>query len=301
VAVALDIPHYVFDVEQDFTRDVIDDFVSEYARGRTPNPCVRCNGNTKFRDLLARGRALGCDAIASGHYVRWAEGPEGPQLLRGADRRKDQSYFLWELPRSTLPRLRFPLGDLTKAEVRERARALALSTADKPESQEICFVPTGDYRDLLRRRLGPVHPALQPGTLVDRRGSVVGVHDGYAGFTVGQRKGLGGGFREPTFVLGIRPNAREVVVGTRAELLARHVEVGELNWLTEAPDAGARLRVQLRYRAVDVPALVREAGERVTLELLEDVAAVTPGQSAVFYEGDRVLGGGRIVRAEPAA
>jgi tRNA-specific 2-thiouridylase len=127
------------------------------------------------------------------------------------------------------------------------------------------------------------------------------VHDGYAGFTVGQRKGLGGGFREPTFVLGIRPNAREVVVGTRAELLARHVEVGELNWLTEAPDAGARLRVQLRYRAVDVPALVREAGERVTLELLEDVAAVTPGQSAVFYEGDRVLGGGRIVRAEPAA
>ena len=301
VAVALDIPHYVFDVEEDFTRDVIDDFVSEYARGRTPNPCVRCNGNTKFRDLLARGRALGCESIASGHYVRWAGGPGEPQLLRGADRSKDQSYFLWELPRSMLPRLRFPLGDLTKAEVRERARALALSTADKPESQEICFVPTGDYRDLLLRRLGPVHPALQPGTLVDREGHVVGEHDGYAGFTVGQRKGLGGGFGEATFVLEIRPDTREVVVGSRGDLLARRVEVGELNWLTEPPATGARLRVQLRYRAADVPALVRAAGDRVALELLEDVAAVTPGQSAVFYDGDRVVGGGRIVRAEAAA
>jgi tRNA-specific 2-thiouridylase len=300
VAVALDIPHYVFDVEEDFTRDVVDDFVSEYARGRTPNPCVRCNGNTKFRDLLARGRALECDTIASGHYVRWEDGLGGPRLLRGADRAKDQSYFLWELTREILPRLRFPLGDLTKAQVRERARSLGLSTADKAESQEICFVPTGDYRELLRRKLGPVHPALQPGRLVDRAGNVLGTHDGFAGFTVGQRKGLGGGVREPRFVLEIRPDTREVVVGTREELMARHVEVRELNWLTEVPEVGARLRVQLRYRAAGVPALVREAGDRVMLELLEEVAAVTPGQSAVFYDGDRVLGGGRIVRAEHA-
>ncbi|HSW30809.1 MAG TPA: tRNA 2-thiouridine(34) synthase MnmA [Longimicrobiales bacterium] len=300
VAVALDIPHYVFDVEEDFTRDVVDDFVSEYARGRTPNPCVRCNGNTKFRDLLARGRALECETIASGHYVRWEDGPGGPRLLRGADRTKDQSYFLWELDRAILPRLRFPLGDLTKAEVRERARSLGLSTADKPESQEICFVPTGDYRDLLRRKLGPVHPALQPGRLVDRRGNVLGEHDGYAGFTVGQRKGLGGGLGEPRFVLEIRPDAREVVVGRREELMARLVEVRELNWLTGVPEVGSRLRVQLRHRAADVPARVREAGSRVRLELLQEVAAVTPGQSAVFYDRDRVLGGGRIVRAEPA-
>ncbi|MHB1192504.1 MAG: tRNA 2-thiouridine(34) synthase MnmA [Longimicrobiales bacterium] len=297
VAVALDIPHYVFDVEEDFTRDVVDDFVSEYARGRTPNPCVRCNGNTKFRDLLARGRALECEAIASGHYVRREAGPDGPRLRRGGDPAKDQSYFLWELPRAILPRLRFPLGDLNKAQVRERARSLGLSTADKPESQEICFVPTGDYRDLLRRKLGPVHPALLPGRLVDRTGNVLGEHDGYAGFTVGQRKGLGGRLRGPRFVLEIRPDTREVVVGTREELMARHVEVRELNWLTEVPEVGSCLRVQLRYRAADVPALVREAGDRVMLELLEEVAAVTPGQSAVFYDGDRVLGGGRIVRA----
>ena len=188
VAVGLGIPHYVFDVEEDFTRDVIDDFVAEYARGRTPNPCVRCNSNTKFRDLLARGRALECDAIASGHYVRVVHGPEGSHLMRGLDRAKDQSYFLWGLPRDMLPSLRFPLGDLTKPEVRQRARALALVTADKPESQEICFVPTGDYRDLLRKRLGAVHPALEPGPVVDRAGNVLGEHNGFAGFTVGQRK-----------------------------------------------------------------------------------------------------------------
>ncbi|MBM4373007.1 MAG: tRNA 2-thiouridine(34) synthase MnmA, partial [Deltaproteobacteria bacterium] len=281
------------------TRDVIDDFVSEYASGRTPNPCVRCNGTTKFRDLLERGRALECDAIASGHYVRWEPGPGEPRLLRGADRSKDQSYFLWELPRETLPSLRFPLGELTKVEVRERARSLALATADKPESQEICFVPTGDYRDLLRRRLGSVHPALQPGTFVDRDGNVLGTHDGYAGFTVGQRKGLGGGFGEARFVLEIRPGTREVVVGTRRELFARHVEVGELNWHAPEPAPGARIRVQLRYRAPDVPAVVRGAGLRLSLELLDEVAAVTPGQSAVFYDGDRLLGGGRISASVP--
>lgn len=295
VAVALDIPHYVFDVEEDFTRDVIDDFVSEYARGRTPNPCVRCNGNTKFRDLLRRGRALECEAIASGHYVRRLEGPEGAELHRALDRSKDQSYFLWGLPRDMLSRLRFPLGDLTKPQVRERARALALATADKPESQEICFVPTGDYRDLLRRRLGDVHPALQPGPLVDRAGKVLGEHAGYAAFTVGQRKGLGGGFPEPHFVLEIRPETREVVVGTREELLADAVDVAELNWLGAPPSPGDRVRVQLRHRAPDVPAVVACSGDSVRLALEERVAGVTPGQSAVLFAGDRMLGGGRIV------
>ncbi|MEQ1856775.1 MAG: asparagine synthase-related protein, partial [Longimicrobiales bacterium] len=144
VADALGIPHFVFDVEEDFTRDVIDDFVREYAVGRTPNPCVRCNGNTKFRDLMARGRTLGCDLIASGHYVRVEHGARGSALLRGRDPQKDQAYFLWALPPDLLPRLLFPVGELTKPEVRERARALGLVTADKPESQEICFVPTGD-------------------------------------------------------------------------------------------------------------------------------------------------------------
>jgi tRNA-specific 2-thiouridylase len=294
VASTLGISHYVFDVEEDFTRDVIDDFVSEYARGRTPNPCVRCNSNTKFRDLLVRGEALGCDRIATGHYVRVEHGPEETALRRGHDDGKDQSYFLWGLPPEMLRRLLFPVGELTKTEVRERARALELATADKPESQEICFVPTGDYRDLLRKRLGPVHPALEPGVIVRSDGEVVGEHAGFAGFTVGQRRGLGGGFSEPMFVLEVRPDTKEVVVGTRDELFAAEVTVRELNWLTTPPSTGDDVRVQLRYRAPAVSATVVDVGTELTLTLGDAQPAITPGQSAVVFDGDRVLGGGRI-------
>lgn len=297
VAVGLGIPHFVFDVEEDFERDVIDDFVSEYARGRTPNPCVRCNGTTKFGGLLERGRALGCDTIASGHYARVLHRREGSALLRGVDRDKDQSYFLWGLNRELVPHLRFPLGELTKPEVRARAHALRLATADKPESQEICFVPTGDYRDLLVKRLGPRHAALEPGALVDVDGRVLGEHTGYAGFTVGQRKGLGGGFTEPMFVLEIRPESREVVVGPREALGSDRVTIGELNWLAGIPQPGVRVGVQLRYRAPDVEAVVVDGGTALTLELTQAVPAATPGQSAVVYDGDRVLGGGRILSA----
>jgi tRNA-specific 2-thiouridylase len=296
VADTLGIPHFVFDVEEDFTRDVIDDFVREYADGRTPNPCVRCNGNTKFRDLMARGRALGCDRIASGHYVRIEHAARGSAILRGRDERKDQAYFLWGLPPELLPRLLFPVGELTKPEVRARARDLGLVTADKAESQEICFVPTGDYRDLLQKRLG-AHPALEPGRIVRRSGEVVGEHGGYAGFTVGQRKGLGGGFGEPMFVLEVRPATREVVVGTRDELLQDEVVVGELNWHGDAPRSGDRLHVQMRHRAPAVAATVEEADDGLALALDEPRAAITPGQSAVLFDGDRLVGGGRIVRA----
>jgi len=298
VAAKLDIPHYVFDVEEDFTRDVIDDFVAEYARGRTPNPCVRCNSNTKFRDLLERGTALGCDRIATGHYVRVEHDETGSRLLRGRDSSKDQSYFLWGLPGEMVPRLLFPLGELTKPEVRERARALELVTADKPESQEICFVPTGNYRDLLERRLAPVHPALVPGPIVRSDGTVIGEHRGYAGFTVGQRKGLGGGFPEPMFVLEVRPDSREVVVGSHEELFRDLVSVSELNWLHEAPPEGTRVRVQLRYRAPAAAAVVAGAGAEMTLHFDEAQPAVTPGQSAVVFDEEHVLGGGRIKRAE---
>jgi tRNA-specific 2-thiouridylase len=298
VANELGIPHFVFDVEEDFTRDVIDDFVSEYAQGRTPNPCVRCNGNTKFRDLMARGRALGCDRIASGHYVRIEHGTGSGRsaILRGRDAQKDQAYFLWGLPAELLPRLSFPVGELTKPEVRARARELGLVTADKPESQEICFVPTGDYRDLLEKRLG-THPALEPGTIVLRSGEVVGEHGGYAGFTVGQRKGLGGGFGEPMFVLEVRPATREVVVGTRDELLQDEVVIGEPNWHGEVPQVGDVLHVQLRHRSPPVRSVVEEVGEAVVLALQEPRAAITPGQSGVLFDGDRLVGGGRIVRA----
>jgi len=302
VAAALGIPHFVFDVEEEFTRDVIDDFVSEYGQGRTPNPCVRCNSNTKFRDLMARGRVLGCDRIASGHYVRIEHRGAESALLRGRDSHKDQAYFLWGLPPQLLPSLVFPLGDLTKPEVRARARALRLTTADKPESQEICFVPTGDYRDLLERRLGPVHPALEPGPVVDLHGNVLGEHSGYAGFTVGQRKGLGGGFPEAMFVLEIRPQARQVVVGTREEMFSDFVQVDHLNWLTAPPPHGTEVLVQLRHRARPVPATMAVGDGILHLTLGEPTAAVTPGQSAVVFDGERVLGGGLIaVARRPAA
>jgi tRNA-specific 2-thiouridylase len=321
VANRLGIPHYVFDVEEEFTREVIDDFVGEYARGRTPNPCVRCNSTTKFSDLLRRGEQLGCESIASGHYVRVAHDADGSRLLRGRDTRKDQAYFLWGLPRSLLSRLHFPLGELTKPEVRARARELGLVTADKPESQEICFVPGGDYRELLRTRLADRHPALQPGSVVTEDGRTVGRHEGYAGYTVGQRRGLGGGSPLAVYVLEIRPETREVVVGPREALAARAVEIDDLNWLCDPPHPGVEVTVQMRHRAPGAAAIVAgDAGagaaagsgrrgdgadERATppgagglrLELRDPQYAVTPGQSAVVFQGDRVLGGGRIRRA----
>ncbi len=301
VAAALGVPHYVFDVEDAFRRDVVDDFVSEYARGRTPNPCVRCNSNTKFRDLLARARALGCEGVASGHYVRLRRSNGRTRLLRGVDRAKDQSYFLWGLSGSDLERLHFPLGDLTKPQVRDRARALGLATAEKPESQEICFVPTGNYRDFLSTRLLPTHPALAPGAIVDVEGRTLGRHGGYAGFTVGQRKGLGGGLAERRYVIEIRPDSREVVVGPRSLLAVRDVVVGDLNWLARPPVRGSRATCQVRYRSPALEGRVEGCDEGVLRLSLERAAgAVSPGQSCVFFRGDEVLGGGRIRRATAA-
>jgi tRNA-specific 2-thiouridylase len=296
VADRLGIDHYVFDVEREFTRDVIDDFVQEYAAGRTPNPCVRCNGNTKFRDLLRRGRMLGCDAIATGHYARMGVDAEGnPVLLRARDANKDQSYFLWALPPEMLPQLMFPLGELTKPQVRDIARGLGLATAEKPESMEICFVPTGNYVDVLEQRLGGGHPALTPGRLVTPEGEVLGEHEGFARYTVGQRKGLGGGHGRRLYVLGSRPDTREVVVGTEQQLHRRDVRIGELNWLAAPPADGEAVQVQIRHRARAVPARVAGVVEgAIRLELDEAQRAVTPGQSAVVFRGDVVLGGGRI-------
>lgn len=299
VADRLGIAHYVFDVEEEFTRDVIDDFVAEYARGRTPNPCVRCNANTKFRDLMRRGRALGCDGIATGHYVRIARGAEpgsATRLLRGLDRSKDQAYFLWGLPPELLPLLHFPVGALSKAEVRERARALGLVTADKPESQEICFVPDGDYRNFLSKRLGSDHPALSTGRIVREDGTEVGTHAGYAGFTPGQRKGLGGGREVPLYVIETRPGSRDVVVGGREALLAGGVVVETPHWLTPSPpDAGEELYVQIRHRGPAIPARVESTGpEELRLRFEGPVGPVSPGQSAVVFREEQVLGGGRI-------
>ncbi len=302
VAQALGIPHTVFDVEEEFTRDVIDDFVFEYVNGRTPNPCVRCNSFTKFGDLLKRAHESGADGIATGHYARIdRSSPHGPALMRGADRIKDQAYFLWGLSKTTLPFLHFPLGDMTKDQVRVGARKRGLITADKPESQEICFVPTGDYRDLLRDRLDQAHPAFQPGGFVTTDGQAIGEHKGYAGFTVGQRKGLPGGFSEAMFVVEIRPETRVVVVGPRRDLWARSVEMSDLNWLGNPPDRGEDLSVQLRHRAKPATARLEEMSEKgLALRFTEPQFAVTPGQSGVLFSGDRVVGGGRILRSGKA-
>ena len=294
VADRLGIPHYVLDLADRFSHDVIDDFVSEYARGRTPIPCVRCNTFTKFRDLLTHADALDCQYVATGHYAISQDGT----LFRGRDRNKDQTYFLWGIDRTVVPRLLMPVGQLTKRDTREIARRLGLVTADKVESVDICFVPDGDYMAVLRDRLPADAPAISPGPFRNTAGEVIGRHEGYSRFTVGQRRGLPGGYPEPMYVIAIEPEDRAVIVGTADELIGHRLEVGELNWLDEPLAPGAACEVQIRYRTRPVTAHV--AGEASTgngslfLELDDPVSAITPGQSAVLYDGDRLLGGGII-------
>jgi tRNA-specific 2-thiouridylase len=291
----LGVPHYVLNLEHAFGRDVIDDFVREYAAGRTPIPCVRCNTFTKFRDLLRKADAVDARWIATGHYARVADGV----LRRGRDAGKDQSYFLWGIDRGVLSRLLLPVGVLTKAETRARARALGLAVvADKPESQEICFVPDGDYAAVLARHLGEGAPPLSPGPVVLSDGRTVGQHAGFARYTIGQRRGLPGGFPQPMYVVAIRPEDRAVVIGPREELLGRGVVARGVSWLADPPALGTGVRVQVRHRAAPAAAeVVRLDAEEIELALDEPVAAITPGQSLVIYDGERVLGGGFIERA----
>jgi tRNA-specific 2-thiouridylase len=292
VAHALGIPHYVLNLEDRFGRHVVRNFVEEYARGRTPIPCVRCNSFTKFRDLLAHADALDCAHIATGHYAIARDGA----LYRGADPAKDQSYFLWGIDREVVARMLTPVGELTKGETRALARRLGLTTADKAESVEICFVPDGDYAAVLARHLPPGAPALAAGPVVTTSGQVLGEHRGYARYTIGQRKRLPGGGGGARYVVQIRPATREVVVGTADELRRTTVRIEELNCLGDPLPAGGRCEVQLRYRSAAVGATVTEAGPKaLALALDAPVRAVAPGQSGVLYgPGGRVLGGGVI-------
>lgn len=295
----LGIPHYVLNMETKFGHDVMDDFVAEYVAGRTPIPCVRCNTFTKFRDLLHTADRIDARWIATGHYARVENG----ELLRGSDDAKDQTYFLWGIDRAVISRMILPVGDMTKTETRAIATRLGLTmVANKADSQEICFVPDGDYVKVIAQRAGADSPALQRGPIVHSDGRVLGEHDGYARFTVGQRRGLPGGFAEPLFVVAIRPEQRAVVVGPREDLLGTRVGATEVNWLVESPPSvGDEVQVRIRHRSpLAHGVVVRAEDDEVDIALDEAVVAISPGQSLVIYSGDRLLGGGFIASSRGA-
>jgi tRNA-specific 2-thiouridylase len=299
-------PHYVVDAEEVFRARVLQPFLDAYAAGRTPYPCALCNQHLKFGDLVARMALVGADLLTTGHFARVRHEADGSwALLRGRDRAKDQSYALWAIPYSVLPRVRFPLGDLAKEEVRAHARRLELPVWDKVESQDLCFVPDGDYAAFATRSLGETR-GTEPGEIVDREGRALGRHPGVLRYTVGQRRGLGVAASQPLYVLEVDAAGNRLVVGPREALGAAGLVTEPANWLLPAPPGGgARAEVQIRYHHRPAPAtLWPEEDGSVEVRFDTPQPAVTPGQSAVFYRGERVLGGAAIrapLRERPAA
>lgn len=291
VADRLDLPFYALDFEQDFSR-IMDYFVQEYTQGRTPNPCVVCNSWLKFGKLWSYGKQLGADFIATGHYARMVDRGHGPELHRATDSAKDQSYVLFGLKRELLSHLMFPLGGISKTEVRLLARKLGLAVADKPDSVEICFVPGNDHAAFIRQRQTDLQTA---GQFVDKAGNVLANHDGYEKYTIGQRKGLGFAAGSRRFVLDIVPATNTVVIGDREDLLAASLLASGVNWLVEPPTKPLRCQAKIRYRALAAPAEVHLLDqEDVRVDFDDPQSAITPGQAVVFYDGEQVLGGGWI-------
>jgi tRNA-uridine 2-sulfurtransferase len=294
VAGMLGIPHFVLNFEQEFSEHVVAPFVRGYAGGKTPNPCQMCNEHIKFRALMQRSAAIGADLFATGHYARIRERAGRLELLTAADRGKDQTYFLYTLGQEELRRLRFPLGDLQKSEVRAVAKRMGLPVADKPDSEEICFVPDNDYRRFLRDRV-----ASSAGEIVDVKGEILGRHNGIFDFTVGQRRGLGA-FGDRRYVIELIPAENRVVVGTDAQLLCGGVELSPDHWTSGvAPGVGGRVWVKCRYKSAPAAATIGRSVKGIVLLFDEPQRAVSPGQAAVCYDGELLCGGGTIVRTLP--
>jgi tRNA-specific 2-thiouridylase len=304
VAAALNIPHYVLDYESRFREDVIQNFAVSYARGETPIPCVECNRTVKFRDLLAFAQDLDADCLVTGHYVESRPLPDGRHgLFRPADLDRDQSYFLYATTAQQLEKLRFPLGLITKAETRAIAHEIGLSNADKPDSQDICFVPSGNYAELVRK-LKP--EADKPGTIRHIDGRILGQHNGTFRFTIGQRRGLGIAAREALYVVRVDADRSEVIVGPREALAIRELSLRDVNWIGDAPIPADGLAIMARVRSTRAPkaAILRKGVDGVVVDILDGEEGVAPGQACVFYAGEgagaRVLGGGTIARTTNA-
>lgn len=303
LADSMGFPHHILDIRKEFKSTVIADFIEEYMHGRTPNPCVVCNATIKWGKLMQIAEELGCDTIATGHYARIARTEDGRYYLRcGADLSKDQTYFLWKLSQYDLAHTVFPLGELTKPQVRKMAFDAGYEKLSrKSESQEICFIPDNDYRHFLSENVAGFNEYCKEGNFVDSEGKVIGKHKGFPNYTIGQRKGLGVAFGEPRFVIKIDAARNEVVLGKREELKAGHCLVNQLNFM-KFPDFidGFEVSVKVRYRSKAVGArLFHHSADIVRVEFLDAVDSITPGQSAVFYTGDDnldVLGGGVILQ-----
>lgn len=297
VAVNMGFHHFIVDIREEFGDYVIDNFVGEYMAGRTPNPCVLCNTHIKWSALLKRADAMDCEFIATGHYARIVQENNRSFIRRSVDDNKDQSYVLWGLSQACLSRSRFPLGGMTKPEVRQLAADFGyVELSKKAESYEICFVPDNDYRGFLKRRVPGLEQQVAGGNFVNTRGEVIGQHQGYPFYTIGQRKGLGAAFGEPMFVTEIRPESNTVVLGHIDELIRNGIQVGQVNLMKYASlPPGTEAITKIRYRdGGALSTLQQTAADKVEVNFLANVKGVAPGQSAVFYEGDDVIGGGII-------
>lgn len=295
VADLLGIPHYLLNMEREFERTVIDYFVREYGRGRTPNPCIVCNEQIRFKGLLARALAFGADYLATGHYARIRHEDGRFRLLKGADPNKDQSYVLYTLGQTELSHVLFPVGEYSKPEVRALAARYGLPVAEKPDSADICFIPENDYRTFLAQRLPQ-----RPGPILDEQGHVVGQHNGFAGYTIGQRKGLGVALGVPRFVTRIDPEHNVITVGPEEDLLHRTLTAEHVVFTAGAPPAPEFVAdVKVRYRSPAARATVTIQGAQATVNFENPQRAITPGQAVVFYHGEEVLGGGTIASVGP--